>query len=99
MDMKELYSMLPIGQSNAIHIDSIAMMWGMSERRAREIIEQMWYNNMPVCNLRSGYFRPESVEDIEAYRKIIHSYKCKFNNKERRVRLAAEQFENERMEL
>jgi hypothetical protein len=97
--MKELYNLLPIGQANAIPISEIAERWNMTPRRARKHIEEMWYNNLPVCNLMNGYFRPENVDELKAYGNIIHSYKCQFERKFRRVGLAIERFNNERMSI
>lgn len=96
--MKELYNLLPVGQANAITISEISERWNMTPRGARRKIEDMWYHNMPVCNLRSGYFRPGNVEELKAYSNIIRSYKCKFEKKDYRVRRCIEQFNNQTMD-
>jgi hypothetical protein len=98
MDINQQYESLPIGKSKAITIMGISYLWNMSERYARRVIENMWYNNMPVCNLRSGYFRPETIEELKAYGNIIGSYKRKFLKKDYRVQRCIEQFNNVTMD-
>jgi hypothetical protein len=97
--MKELYSMLPVGQSKAIPISEVAALWDMPMRSARRMVERMWRSHYPVCNLFNGYFRPETREELKAYWKIIHSYKCNLESKERFVRVALDRFNNRRMPI
>lgn len=90
--MKTMYNQLPSGQANAMRIDDISEMWGMTNRRARKIIERMWHNNLPVCNLFNGYFRPSTVEELKSYLNIINAYKREFMKKEYRVKRCIEAF-------
>lgn len=96
MDLKAMHTTLPIGQKKAMRIDNVAEMWGTSTREARRIIERMTYNDLIVCNLRSGYFVAETLQELEAEQKFINSYKCKILKKEYRIRKAVER-EHERL--
>jgi hypothetical protein len=98
-DLKDLYQVIPIGKANAKPIFEIAFVWGVPERTARKLIEQMIYKELYVVNVRSGYFRPAVREELEAYSNIIHSYKLKFEKKAYRLRKGLEQWDNVKMNL
>ena len=97
--MKTLYNQIPIGSKNAMPLCDLSAMWGLSPRETRRQIEQMINSNMPVVNLRAGYFRPETAEELKAYLKIIHSYKCRFEKKHYRLKTMLERFDNLSMGL
>lgn len=97
--MKAMYEMLPVGQENAIKLSELSEMWNVSDREVRRTIEEMIYNDMPVCNLRSGYFRPATITELKSYRDIIRSYSCKFKKKEYRLNKTLQRFGNMKMDL
>jgi hypothetical protein len=74
-------------------------MWKVTGRDARRLIEEMIYNDLYVCNLRSGYFRPETREELQAYANIIHSYKCKHEKKYYRLKKGVETWNQTRLAL
>jgi hypothetical protein len=88
--MRKLYGMLPVGQNNAIGIAEVADMWRMSERRAREVIHDMWMYDLPVCNLFTGYFVPATINEVQEYQDIIRAYRRKLMQKEYRIRRVLE---------
>lgn len=89
---KRVYEAIPEGAENAIKLNKLCLKLGYPEdgRLLRNVFEKLIYNDHPICNLRHGYFRPRTKEELEAYLKIIRSYKCKFNNKEYRLKKALE---------
>ena len=99
MNLIKLYAMLPKGKENGISSYQAAEIWNTTERKARKWMEKMIYNDLPVCNLRHGYFRPETVDELIAYTGIIRSYKCKFEKKEYRLRKAIENFNQYKLPL
>ena len=97
--MKILYEMIPLGQRNAIPLSDLSELWCLSPRETRRQIEKMINTNMPVCNLRNGYFRPETASELKAYLQIIHSYKIRFEKKHYRLKTILEHFDNVSMPL
>lgn len=97
--MQHLYNQIPIGSKNAIPLSELSAMWNLSPRETRRQIEKMTNTNMPVINLRAGYFRPETSAELAAYYRIIHSYKKTFERKDYRLKKALEQFDNVSMPL
>ncbi|MEG2189504.1 MAG: hypothetical protein RRY08_06690 [Christensenella sp.] len=89
---KRVYESIPYGAKHAIDLSTLADVLCVSPRQVRKIIENLVYNDHPVCNLRHGYFRPQTYGELEAYCNIIRAYKCKFNKKEYRLRKALEHF-------
>ena len=83
-ELKQMYELLPLGASEALNLGKCKKTLGFkySRRKLRKVFEEMISNGLPVCNLRRGYFRPATDEELIAYIKIIHSYKCKFDTKE-----------------
>lgn len=82
MTLHEKWQLIPIGKDNAISREQLTSLLNCSEDRiAREYVEKMINKDMPVCNLRKGYFRPIDQEELQAYINIITSYKNKFLKK------------------
>lgn len=83
-ELKQMYELLPLGASDALDLGKCKkrLEFKHDRRKLRKVFEEMISNGLPVCNLRSGYFRPATDEELIAYIKIIHSYKCKFATKE-----------------
>lgn len=96
-----VYDAIPIGQKNAVKLRDLCAELGypLDGRLLREVFERLIYADHPVCNLRSGYFRPETRRELEAYLAIIRSYKCKFGKKEYRLNKALEHFDTVPMDL
>jgi hypothetical protein len=92
MTNDELYNLVPIGKENAVSLSALEHTTGLTGREIRRTFEELIYDEKPVCNLRHGYFRPATVEELEAYRKYINSYRCKLLKKEYRIRKAMRHF-------
>ena len=99
MELKKLYQKLPKGQENAISREQLSELFNTSDRIARQTIEQMIYHDMPVCNLRHGYFKPVNVDELKAYSNINGAYLKKFLKRQYRLNKAIEQFNQLGMEL
>jgi hypothetical protein len=99
MNLETLYNTIPLGAENSIGIDEIADTWKVSERTARQYIEKMIYKEMFVCNLRNGYFRPQTKDELNAYYNIILSHTKQFERKLYRLRKGIENFDNLKMAL
>lgn len=93
-EQRRVYEAVPLGQKNAMKLDElcIALSYPVDGRALREVFEELNNIEHPVINLRTGYFRPETPEELAAYLKINHSYKCKFAKKEHHLKRALENF-------
>ena len=78
------YALLPLGAENAIPLTVVKYRFKKVGRICRAIMEQMNEEQLPVINLMNGegYFRPRTLSELTAYRKIINSYKCAYERKE-----------------
>lgn len=88
MTLNDLYSLVPVGQGNAIKAADLAEIWSMSRREAERTREAMGMKNLIVCSLGKGYFRPASAGELQAYERYIHSYYKKFATKLYHIRVA-----------
>ncbi len=92
IDYKKLWERIPVGKNNAVKLEELTELLGCgSTRQARKDIEEMIYNDLIVCNLRAGYFRPGNLKELKAYHKIISSYKKKLLKKEYRLKKAIDE--------
>lgn len=70
------YNDIPIGKENAISKEALANIWGVGERKARQIIAELRAqdngDNYIICSSSSskepGYFRTDNPEEIRAYK-------------------------------
>lgn len=97
--MKNRYEVIPVGKGNGITLDHLANLWGVNKRMARCEIAKMIENDMIVCNLRNGYFRPANNKEVLSYLRIIRSYKCKLQKKEYRLYKALQNANQQKMEF
>ncbi len=86
IDYEQLWERIPLGRANAINVKTLTDLLGCrTSRQARKDIEEMIYHDFIVCNLRDGYFRPETDEECFAYIDMISSYIKKLGRKRYRI--------------
>jgi hypothetical protein len=92
MTNDELYAIVPIGKENAKPLSYFTDHIPVTGREIRRMFERLTENEKPVCNLRFGYYRPATYEELEEYRLFINSYRCKLLKKEYRIKKALRHF-------
>ena len=71
--MRDYYSDIPIGKTNAISREALTALWGTRDRRTREIVQELRNQDngddyIIVSDSKgSGYFRSNDPETIRAY--------------------------------
>lgn len=81
MKKVEVYNKIPVGIDRAVTLEYLVAETGLNGRTVRLMIEHLITNEMPVCNIGTGYFRPKTIQELDAYCKFINSYRCKLLKK------------------
>lgn len=74
IDYEKLWERIPKGQENAVDVSTLANILNMSARNARRAIKKMLRKKKLVCNVRHGYFAPNTIEEAVGYKNMMHSY-------------------------
>jgi hypothetical protein len=88
MNLETLYNLIPFGKEEAAIIFWLAKEWGISERRAQEIInEKMNEADLIVCRTPSGkYYRPKTYGELEEYYERHHAHTKKCEKQDYRIK-------------
>ena len=93
-DHRALYLLIPEGRENACRGTALASVMGCSERRIRQMVEDLTVNGNVICNLQNGkgYYRPLDEEDIDAMLKLTASRAYSLLRKKYALKRALERF-------
>lgn len=71
--INKLFQMLPAGESYAITAKELCVLWGLpSAREIRRMVHAMRREGLLVCSGNSGYWRPETPEELQRFVKRLH---------------------------
>lgn len=73
----EIMNYIPRGQRNAIRMKDLAQLTGWKTREIRQAIFQARCDGELICSscdkITGGYFRPETVKEVQAYKRLQES--------------------------
>jgi|GEM_PF-2405084 len=98
-DMRKIKDLLKVGHANGQTDTRLSNKTGIDKRMVRHIAKELLFKGLPVCNLHDGkgYFLAESLDDLFACKKYIHSYVLELLKREYRIDKAIETFGMKRM--
>lgn len=70
---KRLLAFIPEGEDNAISMYALSSFLGLSERQTRKIVELARLDGNVICSNDSGYFVPETVEELLRYERRVRA--------------------------
>ncbi len=70
---KRILSCFRYGRANAIHLHELERLSGLDSRSLRKIIELMRRNGECICSDETGYYRPETLSELEKYIKRVEA--------------------------
>lgn len=60
---------IPTGERDAVPMGYLAALHHLSDRKMRQQVEQARKSGILICSSDSGYFMPETMEDVKEYAK------------------------------
>lgn len=71
--MHKFFQMLPAGESYAVTTKYLSNLWNLSSaREVRRVVHRMRRDGLLVCSGNSGYWRPETPEELQRFVKRLH---------------------------
>lgn len=65
--IERLFSVIPIGKKNAIHLNTLSDVLGVNETAAKKSVQQARNIGFKICSGQVGYWIPENDDDIRIY--------------------------------
>ena len=76
MDRKnyeEFAEQFPAGRENALSMQAMCKFFGVTDRDLRNMVKQARLHGCIIAGDDYGYYRPISLEELHAYRVIVHA--------------------------
>ena len=68
-----IYNLLGTGEKNAIHQKELVNMTGLSSREITQCLESARRSGKVIISSHKGYYKPETVAEVDAYIKRENS--------------------------
>lgn len=66
-----IYSSIPIGKENAVHLQTLCEEWGVSTTQVKQIIRDARMQGVEICSGIDGYWIAADHEDGKSFIKAI----------------------------
>lgn len=66
-DFRFLLNLIPSGEDCAISMKLLSQLVGTTERGIRKLVELARRSGLVICSTESGYFLPETIEEVRRY--------------------------------